>query len=135
AMMIPNNDLGDDNTVASLLVQNAAESMARTMLALIAQGQPLTAAMTTHAFMMTPPLMELYAFMDANQPDNTDSPNDVFLHAHQGMTIVVEDSVSIPLSDTLDPQSPNYMHWYFPGLSTEPKDPSCQVHERDYKPS
>ena len=135
AMMIPNNDLGDDNTVASLLVQNASESMARTVLALVADGQPLTAAMTTHEFMMTPPLMELYALMDANQPDDDDQTTDAFQQANQGVTIVVEDTAQIPLSDTLDPKSANYMHWYFKGLSTDPKDPNCQFHERDYKPT
>ena len=135
AMMIPNNDLGDDNTVAALLVQNASESMARTMLALIAQGQPLTAAMTTHQFMMTPPLMELYALMDALQPDDDDKTTDAFQQANQGVTIVVEDTQKIALSDTLDPKSASYMHWYFKGLSTDPKGADCQLHERDYKPT
>jgi hypothetical protein len=132
AMMIPNNDLGDDNTIASLLVQNASESMARTVLALVSQGQPLTAAMTTHQFMMTPPLMELYALMDWNQPDDDDRPTDQFAQANQSVTLVVEDTTPIALSDTLDPKSPNYMHWYFPGLSTEQKGTGCQTHERDF---
>ncbi|HEY1960297.1 MAG TPA: hypothetical protein VGH28_32025 [Polyangiaceae bacterium] len=135
ALMIPNNDLGDDNNVSALIVQNASESMARTMLQLISQGQPLTAAMTTHEYMMTPPLMELYALMDGLQPDNDDKTVDAFQEAHPGLQIVVEDTTQIPITDTLDPKSPNFMHWYFKGLSTDPKVVDCQLHERDYKPS
>ena len=132
AMMLPNNDLGDDNTIASLIVQNASESMARTMLALVAHGQPLTAAMTTHQFMMTPPLMELYALMDWNQPDDADRVIDQFGQANQSVKLAIEDSVAIPISETIDPKSPNYMRWYFSGLSTQSKDPNCHMHERDY---
>ncbi|HEY2366403.1 MAG TPA: hypothetical protein VGH87_08460, partial [Polyangiaceae bacterium] len=90
AMMIPNNDLGDDNTISALLVQNASESMARTVLALVSQGQSLTTAMTTHQFMMTPPLMELYALMDWNQPDDDDKVSDQVAQANQSVTLAVE---------------------------------------------
>src|SRR6185437_9363135 len=45
------------------LVENAEESFARTVLALIAEGRPLSEAMTTKRYMMTPPLMELYALL------------------------------------------------------------------------
>ncbi len=41
--------IGINNTTTPLLVQNAQQSFARTMLQLIADGQPLTEGMTTHA--------------------------------------------------------------------------------------
>jgi hypothetical protein len=57
-----------NGTTAPLLVQNASESFARTVLELIAEGRPFTEAMTTTRFMMTPGLMEYYAFLDAVRP-------------------------------------------------------------------
>jgi hypothetical protein len=54
-----------NGSTSPLLVQNAVESFSRTVLQLVSQGSPLTEAMTTRSFMMTPALMELYAFYDA----------------------------------------------------------------------
>ena len=53
-----------NSTTIPLLMQNAQESFARTMLQLIANGQPLTQATTTTQLMMTTAMKELYAFLD-----------------------------------------------------------------------
>lgn len=47
------------------LLENIHESMARTVLALDAQGQPFSTAMTTHQFMMTAPLAAFYVVDDS----------------------------------------------------------------------
>ena len=47
------------------LLENIHESMARTVLALDAQGQPFSSAMTTHQFMMTAPLAAFYVVDDS----------------------------------------------------------------------
>ncbi|MGH7269974.1 MAG: hypothetical protein ACREJ3_06045, partial [Polyangiaceae bacterium] len=99
------------------LVQNATESFARTMLALIAQGRPMTDALTTQSFMLTPALMELYAFFDAWQVDDAGTVTDHFKQTHPGVTLTIESSQgAIPIAQTLDPSSPNYMHWYDPDV-------------------
>src|SRR5262249_18660592 len=56
-------------TTTPLLVQNAQESFARTMLELVSEARPLTEATTTRKFMMTTALKELYAFLDIWQVD------------------------------------------------------------------
>jgi hypothetical protein len=100
------------------LVQNARESFARTMLELGAQGHPFTEAMTTQTFMMTPALMELYAFFDAWQVDDNGKVTDRFKQANPKMTVFVEAAQGpIPIAQTLDPTSPNYMHWYDPDVA------------------
>jgi hypothetical protein len=101
-----------------LLVQNAKESFARTVLELDAEGRPLTDALTTQTFMMTPALMELYAFLDAWQVDDTGKVTDRFKQANPGLTITVEAAQGpIPIAQTLDPTNANYMHWYDPDVA------------------
>ncbi|HEY0192980.1 MAG TPA: hypothetical protein VGC42_17810, partial [Kofleriaceae bacterium] len=110
--LIPPNGLGTGR-VTPQLVQNARESFARTVLALTAAGQPLTAAFTTHQLMMTPALMELYAFLDSRTVDDGGAITDAFAKANPSLMITVETSAGpIPLTDSLDPKSPNYMHFY-----------------------
>ena len=117
-MLIPDGPGVGVQKQQGYLVQNTEESLARTALALAANGQPLTSAFTTHAFMMTPALMELYAFMDVNQVNDTDTAVDAFAKANPNLSIVLEASGGpIPFADTINPASPSYMHWYFPELS------------------
>jgi hypothetical protein len=105
---------------APLIVQNAIESFSRTMLQLISQGSPLTDGMTTQSFMMTPALMELYAFLDAWQVNDLGAVADRFKAANPTLTITVEASAGpIPIAESLDPTSPNYMHWYDPDVTND----------------
>ncbi len=124
--MIPQNGLANGLGVP-LLVQNARESFARTVLDLEAHGQPLTEAFTTRRLMMTPALMALYAFLDARPVDDDGVVKDSFARAHPGLRITLETSQGpIPLAQTLNPASPNYMHWYTPDLPSQTyPDPSC----------
>jgi hypothetical protein len=109
-----------NGSTAPLLVQNATESFARTMNALVASGQPLTEATTTQTFMMTPALMELYAFFDAWQVDDNGVVNDTLKIANPKGTITAEAAAGpIALADSLNPASPNYMHWYDPDVATQ----------------
>jgi hypothetical protein len=103
-------------TTTPLLLQNATESFARTVLALVAAGRPLTEAMTTRSLMMTPPLMEFYAYLDSWQVDDSGKVTDRFRAAHPDQTITVT-SAEVPLAETVDPASPNFMHWHNPDLA------------------
>jgi hypothetical protein len=104
-------------STSALLTQNATESFARTMVELVAEGRPMTEAMTTQQFMMTPALMELYAFLDAYQLDDANGLTDRFALANPGGTITVTSEGPISPLETLDPLSPNYMHWYDPDVA------------------
>ena len=110
-----------------LLAQNVRQSFARTVLALIEEGRPFTEAITTRRFMMTPALMEFYAFLDAWQVNDDGKVTDRFKQDNPNLSITVEAAQGpIPIEQTLDPASPNYMHWYDPDLASMPNaDPGC----------
>jgi hypothetical protein len=124
--MIPPNGL-TNGAGLPLLVQNARESFARTVLELQAQGAPLTDAFTTRRVMMTPALMALYAFLDARPVDDDGTVRDSFARANPGLRITLQTAGGpVPIAQTLNPASPNYMHWYTPDLpNLKYPDPSC----------
>ena len=113
--------IGINGTTIPLLVQNAQESFARTMLALLAAGQPLSAGMTTHQLMMTTALKELYAFLDVWEVDDAGKVTDAFKKANPKLQIVVQSAAGpVAIADTLDASSANYMHWYDADLTANP---------------
>jgi hypothetical protein len=127
--MIPPQGLGVARQIP-LLLQNLRESFARTALALSAAGRPITDAFTTRQLMMTPALMELYAFLDTRHLDNAARVTDLFAANNPTLQLVLEASQGpIAIADTLNPQSPNYMHWYNPdiGKLSSYVDPTCNV--------
>jgi hypothetical protein len=116
--IVPPNGLGSGRATPQL-VQNARESFARTVLALTQQGRPLTDAFTTKTVMMTPALMELYAFLDTRTVDDAAKVSDAFATANKGGKIVMGTKQGpIPITDSVDPKSANFMHWYTPDLPT-----------------
>lgn len=124
--LIPQRGLGQGRG-KNQLVQNVRESFARTVLALLQQGRPLTDAFTTEQVMMTPALMSLYAFMDARQVGDDGTISDGFAAQNPGLTITLETSQgAIPIDQTLTPGDPHYMMWYSPDLPTATYgDPAC----------
>ncbi len=135
AELIPNGGSIGLSGQIDLLLQNVRESFARTVLQIIANGQPLSDAFTTTTFMMTPPLMELYAFMDQNQVDDNDNVNDQFAKANSKVTITVQETdSSITYADTITPGA-DFMNWYFPGLTAalSTQKPNCLAQPRTYK--
>jgi len=108
-----------NSVTARLLAQNARESFARTVLALNAEGRPFIEAMTTQRFMMTPALMEFYAFLDGWQVDNAGNVRDMFAETHPNVQVVAQASEGpIPIGESLDPSHPNYMRWFNPDVAT-----------------
>jgi hypothetical protein len=126
--MIPPQGLGPNVTTQPLL-QNIRESFARTVLALVAQNRPLTDAFTTKQLMMTPALMELYAYLDTRHLDDNGKVTDDFAVANPKLQIVLEAAEgAVAAAESIDPQSPNYMHWYDPDVGKlNYPDPSCNV--------
>jgi hypothetical protein len=122
-----NDQMGDaEGKLDKRLLANLRESFARTALQLVAESQPFTTTMTTHRFMLTPRLMVLYAYLDAIQRDDGGGQVDLFLKAHPDFhfTLTAKQG-AIPLNDTLDPNSPNYMVFYAPQLAGAPYDTLC----------
>jgi hypothetical protein len=139
------NDFIDQMTVDNLpnlpLFAQLQESMSRTALKTIANGRPFTDTVTTHQFMMTPTLMSLYLALDQIQeddsgkvalslpmPDGTLSTTQAFWITYRppvdpAATPVVANP--IPLTETLDPASPNFMHFAAPAAFT------CSVPQLD----
>ncbi len=124
---IPEVGVGDGVAIP-VLVQNAQESFARTVLQLNSQGAPLNQAMTTKQLMMTPALMELYAFLDTYHADDNAKIVDDFAKAYP-TTIIEQEAAQGPiaLTDSVDPTSPNFMKWYDPKVATlsYPTQPEC----------
>src|SRR2546426_975119 len=121
------DQLGDgQGSLDARLLANLRESFARTAVALVQQGAPFTATVTTRRFMLTPRLMALYAFMDAMQVTDGGSTTDLFQKANPGFqfTLTAKQG-AIPLQQTLDPTSPNYMVWYAPQLAGTAYDALC----------
>src|SRR6267378_1876474 len=108
------------------LLANLRESFARTALQLVQEGQPFTSTMTTRRFMLTPRLMLLYAFLDAIQVNDSGGSVDLFARANPGFkfTLTAKSGV-IPLSETLDRKSRNYMIFYAPQLMGAAYDGLC----------
>src|SRR5467141_3718373 len=122
------NDQLDDaqSVIDARLLANLRESFARTTLQLVQEGQPFTSTMTTRRFMLTPRLMLLYAYLDAIQVSDSGASVDLFAQANPGFkfTLTAKAGV-IPLSETLDRQSPNYMICYAPQLIGAAYDGLC----------
>src|SRR6266851_1390307 len=108
------------------LLANLRESFARTALQLTQDGQPFTSTLTTRQFMLTPRLMMLYAYLDAIQVSDSGGSVDLFAKANPGFSFTLTAKAGqIPLSDTLDPNSPNYMIFYAPQLAGATYDALC----------
>jgi hypothetical protein len=119
--------IGRNDSTTPLMLQNVEESFARTMVELTAQDHPFTEAMTTRQVMMTTAVKELYALLDAIQVSNEGNFSDTFRSNHRDTAIIVGAKQGpIPLAETLDPTSPNYMHWFNPDVATEETIPECQ---------
>jgi hypothetical protein len=125
--LIPPQGLGPGSAVP-LLVQNVRESFARTVLALDAEGRPFTEAFTTHRLMLTPALMELYAFLDTRRVDNAGKATDVLPKYPNVKITLTATGAPIPMEQSVDPTSPNFMRWLDPDIGRLPfADPACNA--------
>ncbi len=115
----PPNGLGNGKALP-LLVQNARESYARTVLAITAAGRPLTDAFKTKQLMLTPALMQLYAYLDTHRADDLGKINDVFAKANPTVKITMENSAPrVSLVDATTPGNPSFLHFHNPDLATQ----------------
>jgi hypothetical protein len=131
---ISQNDFFDQLSVDNLtnlpLFAQAQESMSRTALKIIADSKPFTDTVTTHTFMMTPTLMAFYLALDQAQVDDAGKQSmslpmaDGTLVTTQSFWLTYQAPLdpaampvvpnNIPLTESLDPASPNFMHFAVP---------------------
>ncbi|MEI9940923.1 MAG: hypothetical protein WDO69_27210 [Pseudomonadota bacterium] len=97
-------DIFGDNAYPTLF-QNMKESFARTAIAFVSAGRPMSDLLTTDEFMMTTALKSLYMQIEA--PYDIHTMNFKFNHGTRPA-----------LSETLDPNSPNYMTFGFEAPTT-----------------
>jgi hypothetical protein len=120
----------------------AEESFARTVLSLLDEGKPFNEVVTTQRFMMNPPLMAFLAYMDAvprNDLGRNVTAGMWLLQKYPTLTFTRTANLDpttllptpIPLAETLDPASPNFMKWYDPtpytGTDTNCADPQTRM--------
>jgi hypothetical protein len=121
---ISQNDFFDQLAVDNLtnlpVFTQAQESMSRTALKTIAEGKPFTDTVTTHTFMMTPTLMSMYLAIDQAQVDDAGKQTlslpmpDGTISTTQPFWLTYQADAPIPLTETMDPASANFMHFAVP---------------------
>ena len=101
------------NSDRAAFLRAAEESFARTVLALIDEGAPLTAALTTERFLLNPPLMSTYAYMDAVPLNDRGRPlpAQLWLLTKYPQLTFERTAEVIPVAESINPQSPNFMRW------------------------
>lgn len=115
---------GDD--AFARIVQNLQDSFALTAWQTVSEGKPLTDVLTTQRFMMTTALKSLY--LQIEMPN--DQPYSLSVQSAQKLAWKIEYSTrDIPLTSTLDPNSPDYMVFSdLPPVTTTQNflTPTCQ---------
>ena len=111
--------IGEDSYVR--LIQNLEDMFALTAWQLIADGKPFSEVLTTQRYMMTNALKVLYLQIEM--------PNDRARGATPVAWKVDYSALPIPIEDTLNPASPNYMTFSDEVPATQPgtpRAPHCQ---------
>jgi hypothetical protein len=125
---------GDDQ---KRMLRSVTESFARTVLGLIDARRPFTEAVTTRTFMLNLPLMVMLSYMDATPQDDLGRAVNagywLTTKMGKGFQAVVTTNVdpatglpvAIPFADSVNPLSPNFMHWSFTQPVDLTKNPAC----------
>ncbi len=107
-------------TTGPLFVQNASESFARTMLALVSPGPPFTDGdddEALHDDAGTRGVLRVSRHLAGRRRGQGHRP--IPSQRNPNVMVTVEAAQGpIPIAETLDPTSPNYMHWYDPDVAT-----------------
>ena len=101
--------------IAPQLERAIMDSFAMTVWELLAEQRPLNEALTTPRYMLNPPLMSLMALVDELWVGDYGYVNNRFLQHNYGFTFTLDMlNKNIPLEQTLNPGSSNYMRWSHP---------------------
>lgn len=107
------NTLNVSGTTGPLLLQNLQDSFPRTVWAQVQAGRPFHEAVTTRTFYMTTALRSFYAYLDNQYSDDNGGFRNRALDKNKALTVTLSQTM-VPLADSINPASPNYMKWYAP---------------------
>jgi hypothetical protein len=99
------------------LLLNFRQSFAKTMTELVKEGHPFNEAATTTRYMMTTAMMTYYAYADASMLTDATAQNGGDMHnrfydKNKNWSWTVTAKTKIPLADSGNPASPNYLKFY-----------------------
>lgn len=115
--------------IAPQLERAIMDSFAMTVWELLAEQRPLHEALTTPRYMLNPPLMSLMALVDELSVSDYGYLTNRFLQHTPGFTFTLDMlNKNIPIEQTLNPASPNYMRWSHP----LPIPPGCSQPVQTY---
>ncbi len=109
-------EMAPDAPIGDRMLGNIMASFPLTVWQLtMVEGKPLSEALTTDRFMMTPPLLTLLSFLDNRHTSDLNRGTDYITTANPNFKVTLSNkSGPIALDKTLDPQDPLFMNWYLP---------------------
>ena len=120
----------DDGSISPFdeLLQNFRQSFAKTVTRLVAEQQPFTSAVTTTRYMMTTAMMTYYAYADSSMVTDATSAGAGskicrFYDTDHAWSFQLT-SQAVPLADSGNPASPNYLKFSLPTLALQYNYPS-----------
>jgi len=123
------DQLGGINTRPDArLLANVVESYARTVLELVNEDRPFHETMTTRTFMVTPALLSLLATIDSRYVNDLERATDRMTSEFGVTAYTAQSTTVIPVEDSINPASPNFMRFYVPSF------PNCPVSTTDSTP-
>ncbi len=96
------------------------ESLPRTAMAIVEAGQPLSDLVTTNTFFMNTAMMVTFAHWDARPID--DAGDASYRGRDELAEMVFHADRTIPREESLDPTSPNFLHFELPELAEKCPD-------------
>jgi hypothetical protein len=115
----------DDGSISPFdeLLENFRTSFAKTVTELVAEGQPFTSTVTTTRYMMTTAMMQYYAYADSSMVGDATSAGAGNKHCRfydddPSWTYQIT-SQNIDISQSGNPQSPQYLQFSLPTLSQQ----------------
>lgn len=103
---------GDGTSVDEAFVRSFEESFARTVVDIVRQDRSFTEVLTTNTVYLTTAQMVGLALSDDREIDDEGDRN--YNRADDAIEQIVYTTENVPLSETLDPNSPNWMRFTIP---------------------
>jgi hypothetical protein len=122
-----NRGIASNGPTLQRLLVNIQESFARTAYQLVATNKPFNGAIDTHSYMMTTALASFLAFLDDRYVDDNGRVASRWVKANPMLTVTATSDLTIPMSDSMDPASPNYLK-----ISTGMEMPTCANPARSF---
>src|SRR3954469_4944375 len=102
-----NRGIPSNGATLQRLLVDIQESFARTAWQLVATGKPFNGAIDTHSYMVTTALAAFLAFLDDRYVDDKGGAQSRWLKANPMLKVTASSDLTIPMTDSLDPASPN----------------------------